>query len=130
MLDGDPVPDSVVFKNTGDEPDRRGMSTDWCRYSTPQKTRRRAEARPASHYGVVSLSVEQIREIDRQRDEHTPTFVGPQHPLNNRSHTDVFGPKGADETGDPAIATEIRNRFQEISVWEIRPDDPVDEVED
>jgi hypothetical protein len=125
------LPDSVVFRNHGEDPEVRGMSTDWSRYATPQETRKRARKRPPSMYGVISLSVGKVRTIPFQRDKHTPIFNAPEDPdnPNNRAHTDVLGPKSKDETGDRRLSTEIRNRFQEISVWEIYPDDPVAEAE-
>lgn len=129
VVDGDLVPETVAFRNHAGGAQVAGMSTDWDRYATPAKTRRGAKKRPPSDFGVISLSVARVRTVPLQRDEHSPIFNDPEDPdvPNNPAHTDVLGPKSKDETGDRRISTEIRNRFQAIAVWEIRPSDPVEE---
>jgi hypothetical protein len=124
ILDGQPIPESVVFRNHADPTGQRGMSTDWSRYATPEETRRRGRRHPPSANGVVSLRVGSVRAIPLQRVEHTPIFRDPEDPdhPNNRSHCDVLGPKSKDETGDRILSTEIRNRFQSLAIWEIAPD--------
>ena len=66
--------------------DKSGMSTDWEKYSSSYDTRQRAKQPEAN--GVVQLQVGFVRNLPDQRVEHTPSLE-----LNNRSHTDVFGPK-------------------------------------
>jgi hypothetical protein len=130
ILDGTALPESVVFRNHGGPDERRGMSTDWSRYATPQETRGRSRRNPPSAYGVIALPVGSVRAIPLQRVEHAPIFHDPEDPEqpNNRAHADVVGPKSKDETGDRLLSTEIRNRFQELAVWVIPPDDPATEA--
>ena len=61
-----------------------GMSTDWCKYSTPETTRSRA--RKPSDNGVLSLPVGGVRSISGLSVMHTPDIE-----INNRAHTDVKG---------------------------------------
>lgn len=151
-LDGDLVPESVVFKNFSNGLGEAGMSTDWCRYASPHDTRMRTVKKAPDEYGVVSLPVGKVKAIPSQRIEHTPIYFAPKHDLNNRAHTDVFGPKSKDEllqierdavaphgeTIPPTQreiqaasvrtkqeATAIRNRFQTCAAVEILPDAPL-----
>lgn len=72
------------FSRTG------AMSTDWCKYSTPEETRSRARKPDRNQIG--RLSVNAVRQILEQEVEHTPIQ---NHPTlaDNRAHTDVRGPK-------------------------------------
>lgn len=151
-LDGDIVPASALFKNFGDGAGVPGMSTDWCRYSSPHETRMRATSKPPDSYAVISLVVAKVRTIPKQRVQHTPIFIEPRHPENNRAHTDAFGPKSDKELGriereaaghtegSAALtlleqeilsirlkreATAIRNMFQAYASWEILPGAPL-----
>lgn len=128
---------SVAFTNHWNDPETKGMSTDWCHYANPRKTRKGSPERVASEFGVVSLLVRTVRDsIPHQSVVHTPVCSDPEDPKNpnNRAHTDVRGPKGKDETkalpGGRALSTEIRNRFQAEVEWVIRPDDPVAEEDE
>ena len=69
-----------------------GMSTDWSKYATPEKTQ--ARARIPQDNAVIALNVGEVRSIPGQIVEHSPIFNVPSVP-NNRSHTDVFGPKNS-----------------------------------
>jgi hypothetical protein len=66
------------------------MSTDWCKYSTPEDTRCRAK-KPEMN-GVGQLLVSEVEDIPGQIVEHTPLQNDPAIP-DNRAHTDVKGPK-------------------------------------
>jgi len=83
----------TFFKNATDpHSGRAGMSTDWSRYSTPVQTRDRAK-NPAIN-GVIETPVSDVRAIPDQMVEHTPILDHPDPEVkDNRSHTDVFGPK-------------------------------------
>ena len=151
-LGGELLPESVVFKNFSNGLGEAGMSTDWCRYASPHDTRMRAVKKAPDEYGVVSIPVGKVKAIPRQRIEHTPIYLTPNHVGNNRAHTDVFGPKSKDELlqlGRDAAAprgqatpptqqeiqaaslrmkqeaTAIRNRFQACASVEILPYAPL-----
>jgi hypothetical protein len=81
---------------------RPGMSTDWCRYSTPQETRSR-DTRTPENYGVVKMQVGTVREIPGTGVEHTPRPT-------NRAHSDVFGDKNDQE---------IRLKLKRAMLWVI-----------
>lgn len=135
-VEGTLVVGSVAFRNHGSDPETKGMSSDWCHYASPQKTRKGSPDRAASEFGVVSLLVRKVRDIPLQCVVHTPVCRDPedQKNPNNRAHTDVRGPKSKDETkalpGGKALSTEIRNRFQAEVKWVIDPDDPVAEEDE
>lgn len=93
-----------AFKNHGD-----GMSTDWERYATPSQTR--ARAKDPGKNAVISMIVGNVRQLPRQRVEHTPDI---EH--RNRAHTDVLGEK--DE--------EVRIKLRRIANIVITFDAPVD----
>lgn len=91
------------FKNRPDE--RTGaMSTDWSKYSSAEETRLRA--RKPEDNAVGRLLVAEVRAIPDQIVVHTPIQNDP-HLADNRSHTDVKGPK--EETD-----LEIQDRFASI----------------
>lgn len=109
------------FKNRPDE-ETGAMSTDWCKYSTPDETQVRA--RKPTLNGVGKLLVESIRKIGEQTAVHqsvvhTPIQHQPDLP-DNRAHTDVQGPK---ETAD----LDVQYQFSELCTL-VRPvpapDDP------
>lgn len=109
------------FKNRPDE-ETGAMSTDWCKYSTPDETRHRA--RKLGVNGVGRLHVEAVWKIGadtafHQTVVHTPIQHSPDFP-DNRAHTDVRGPK---ETAD----LDVQFQFSEICTL-VRsvptPDDP------
>ena len=81
-----------------------GMSTDWSKYSDPQKTRDRVIAydKEPGNYGVLGMNVDEVREIPDQVVIHKPLD-------DNRSHTDVEGVK----------ETKQRVLYLEIVNWEI-----------
>ena len=75
-----------VFRNQGD-----GMSTDWNKYASPADTLCRAKS--PSDNAVVRFIVGEIRsQISTQSVVHTPDIQ-----TLNRAHTDVRGPKLAEE---------------------------------
>ena len=101
QVDGDLV-FPQAFKNLG-----QGMSTDWSEYSTPEKTKNRVAkfGYNPKEYGVISFVAGEVRKIEMQIVEHTPSKSS-----NNRAHTDVKGEK----------TTEIRVLFSRIYNWEIK----------
>lgn len=109
------------FKNRPDE-ETGAMSTDWCKYSTPDETQNRAR-KPALN-AVGRLDVAAVRKIGedtafQQTVVHTPVQNDPNLP-DNRAHTNVRGPK---ETAD----LDVQYQFSELCVL-VRsvpaPDDP------
>ncbi len=72
-------PKPIAFDNHGS-----GMSTDWDKYSTPLDTKQRAKI--PKNYGVISLNAGEVRQIEDQSVEHSPS-------IENRAHTDVKGQK-------------------------------------
>lgn len=84
-----------VFRDHGG-----GMSTDWCKYSTPAQTR--ARARVPEDNGVIRLHVKGVRHIEPLLVEHDPR-------PDNRAHTEVIGEK----------TPEVRLNLLRIARWEI-----------
>lgn len=119
MDNGRPMPGA--FRN---HPDRTtdGMSTDWKKYSSPQRTRSTAR-KPPSEYAVIQLNVGDVRQVPRQTVEHTPIYQPESDPPEiNRAHTDVFGDKGdIPNKKNP----EIRLKFRAICKVIIALEDPV-----
>jgi len=97
----------LVFKNHG-----AGMSTDWSKYSTPQKTKKRVKKletpKDPANYGVINMNVKKVRDINGQIVEHTPI-------KDNRAHTDVKGEKTA----------KVKVLFSRIYEWSIKPPVPL-----
>ncbi len=81
-------------------PGEPGMSTHWSRYATPKSAHGRS--RHPERTGVVRMIVGEVRAIPRLTVQHTPT-------ADDRSHTDVFGPKD----------TESRLRLTRCCEWVI-----------
>jgi len=97
--------DNIVpgaFKERG-EGEKKSMSTDWGKYSTPRESRYRANI-PADN-GIVSLNVGQVRNIPLD------VIHNPDPELNNPAHTDV---KGIDKNKDKA-----RLELRRIYKWVI-----------
>jgi len=88
---------TVAFKN-------HDMSTDWSKYSTPSDTQKRVKLnnKDPNNYGVISMNVGKVRNIDGQTVEHKPA-------PENRAHTEVIGEK----------ITKVRVQFLRIFKWEI-----------
>lgn len=77
------------FQNRPDELSG-AMATDWSKYSTPEQTRGRARK---PHLNAVGrLSVGGVCAIPLQTVVHSPIQDDPV-PADNRTHTDVGGPK-------------------------------------
>ena len=94
--------------------DSRGMSTDWDKYSTPAETRKRAESKPPSAYGVLSMIVGSVRGIEGLSVRHAPSS-------SNQAHTNVNG-----VISDPEVDhTEVRERLASIADLVIDPSQPV-----
>jgi len=88
-----------TFRNHGD-----GMSTDWSKYSYPTQTKNRVVNynKDPDNYGVLSMNVENVRQIPDQVVTHKPLE-------DNRAHSDVEGVK----------ETKQRALYLEIVSWEI-----------
>lgn len=97
IRDGDLNPGT--FRNN-----QGGMSTDWSKYSDPERTKDRVinYEKDPDNYGVLSMNVGQVRDIPDQVIIHKPLD-------ENRSHTDVEGVK----------KTRQRVLYLEIINWEI-----------
>lgn len=75
------------------DPNGKGISTDWSKYSTPRETHKRSKRNPSEEYGIVSLKVREIREkeelnkltIEHVPDQKTKNYEG------NRAHTNING---------------------------------------
>ena len=91
-----------------------GMSVDWQKYSSPEKTREGSPRKPASSYGVVSLVAGHVREIDGLSVGHSPT-------QRNRAHSAVTG-----KIAEPDIdQTMYRDSLSAVAALRIHPSDPV-----
>lgn len=122
-------PELGIFSNRSNpsEPDApRAMSTDWCKYSTPQETQARALSSLPAENGVISLNVGGVRGLYMQQVEHSPWYQDPEDLKipNNQAHTDVIGPKSPKEVNgaDERIAVlTVRAGLLELSDWVISP---------
>ena len=75
---------------------KEGLSVDWDRYSTAEKTRDRANSDPNDN-AVISLLVSCIRKIQPLAVEHDPISLPPEK--RNRAHSLIRNlPKAADLT--------------------------------
>ena len=103
------------------------MSTDWDKYTTPQQTldhvskqykTGKTEFKNKDDFGVVSFSVDKIKEIDKNHTvlhdpiENIPEIIGDP---SNRAHAIVDGKI----SGDKEDSLEVRALFAEIANWEI-----------
>jgi len=83
----------IISPSSFKDPQGTGISTDWGKYSSPQKTQKRSEKNPPEDYGVVSLKVREIREkeeLNKLTIEHAPK----QKTINyegNQAHTNING---------------------------------------
>ncbi len=124
-----PEPKPSVFKNRADPQmpsTPAGMSTDWNKYSSPEQTRARSRRSEPNDNGVLVLNAGKVRLIPLQTVDHTPIRRIPTDPTSqdNRSHTDVHGPKSPKEgkTPDERIAiAQVRFDFLELFEWAILP---------
>lgn len=125
--DGRPNPGAFRNRDNPLDPDApKAMSTDWCKYSTPEATRARALHSAVEQIGVIALGVAGVRALYRQRVEHSPWYQDPELPENpnNRAHTDVIGPKSKSEANGPDERIEVlgvRSGLVELSQWEVFP---------
>lgn len=81
-----------------------GMSTNWSKYATPEKTRDEVSkwGKKPANYSVLALVAGEVRAIDGLEVEHTPDVEN-----DNRAHTDVRG-----TGGDPPSGDEVRLRVK------------------
>lgn len=86
LLDGEL--DFAAFRDQEPPPGvvgKKGMSTHWSKYADPDWIVQN-RARSPKDTGIVRLNVGEVRRIPRLSVEHTPR-------PDDRSHTDVYGPK-------------------------------------
>ncbi len=100
IQDGEVSPAAFVAKD-------QLLSTNWRKYSSAEQARLRARI-PAKN-GVVSFKAGRLRRIG-QTVRHSPDWE-----LQDRSHTDVGGPK----------SPEVRLKMVDMLEWCIRPEDPI-----
>ena len=100
----DQVDGDLVFPTTFIDVGK-GMSTDWSKYSTAEETKNRVASwgNNQKEYGVISFVAGEVRKIENQNVEHTPT-------KKNRAHSDIKGEK----------TTKARVLFSRIYSWEIK----------
>jgi hypothetical protein len=70
-----------VFREAGGS-----MSTNWDRYSTASETREQVRSEQLPDVFVIALNTEYVRKETALSIKHSP-----DHSLQNRAHTDVFG---------------------------------------
>jgi len=86
FVEGELIP--AAFRDRPPPPNedgKPGMSTHWCRYAEPEWIISNL-ARSPQDTGIVSMLVQDVREIPGLTVEHTPRS-------GDRSHADVFGTK-------------------------------------
>jgi hypothetical protein len=90
-----------------------GMSTDWSKYSTPDRTRSAKGDEKAPSYGIVALGVSGVRAIQHLSVIHAPLE-------GNDAHTNVHGLSTEDE-----LLTQQRAELYDVCgrQWVIAPDD-------
>jgi len=130
----------LAFKNRDDDQGVTAMSSDWSKYGDPGKTQEAGAQEPQSEkYHVISLGVQEIREIiPLQFVVHAPVCDDPKLP-NNQAHTNILGPKSRKEfvelskSDDKRSGTNwarlesdrVRLAFANaIKTWEIRATKP------
>lgn len=131
-IEGDGRPMPRAFRNRPNPLDTdapKAMSTDWCKYATPEQTHARGRSDAQKDNGVVALMVSGVRSLYQQEVVHSPWYRDPEvsENPNNRAHTDVTGPKSAKEASGPDERVEVlgvRSGFVELSKWEIEPSAP------
>ena len=96
-----------IIPSSGFRPQGKSMSTDWNKYSTPEKLRQRAE-KPEENR-IVQMKAGSVRAI--------PLTVNhaPDHVRVNRAHTDVLGLLGIPKSE----LNKIRSQLATLSDWVI-----------
>ncbi|MHA1271701.1 MAG: hypothetical protein ACTSPY_18070 [Candidatus Helarchaeota archaeon] len=87
--------------------DNTGISTDWCKYSTPSETLNRKDPK---ENGVIGINVRAIRTIKPLIVKHTPK-------RDNIAHTSIFGFYGLPRSKKQ----KIRLFLMRASTWRINP---------
>lgn len=98
-----------VFKEVGPD-DKKSMSTDWDKYSTPNISLSRA--RNPEVTGIIHFIVDNLRSLNLNVT-HSPIYCKCQS-KDNRSHTDV---NGKDKPIDDEIRLKLLYKFE----WELYP---------
>ena len=73
-----------IGPNCFHDPTGRGMSTDWSKYATPERTRNAKGPERATQYGISQLPVGRVRQIDELSVVHAPEE-------DNDAHSHVLG---------------------------------------
>ncbi len=90
-----------------------GMSTDWSKYSSPDETKNRPADKTA-RYGVARIQVGDVGIVNYQKAVHDPLFHGRNNRQNNRSHTNIVGPKSTKDGIDKPTRDLIRLKFVDL----------------
>ena len=99
--------DPNIIPSASFRPQGKSMSTDWNKYSTPERLRQRAEMPEDNR--VVEMNVGNVRAISLTVNH------APDHVKMNRAHTDVFGLIGISKSE----LNKIRSQLATLSDWAI-----------
>ena len=99
--------DTIIIPSASFRPQGNSMSTDWNKYSTPEKLNQRAK-KPEDNR-IVEMNVGDVRVIPLIIN-HAPDYVE-----MNRAHTDVFGLIGLPKSK----LSKIRTQLASLSSWVI-----------
>lgn len=99
--------DTTVIPSSSFRPQGKSISTDWNKYSTPEKSQKRAIIPKDNR--VVEMNVGNVRVIPLTVN-HTPDYME-----MNRAHTGVFGLIGLPKSK----MSKIRTQLATLSSWVI-----------
>lgn len=99
--------DATIIPSASFRPQGNSMSTDWNKYSTPEKLNQRAKSPKDNR--VVEMNVGDVRIIPLTIN-HAPDYVE-----MNRAHADVFGLIGLPKSK----LSKIRTQLASLSSWVI-----------
>lgn len=108
IVDGEVVPGA--FRERG-EGAKKGMSTDWDKYTTPEESLSRSNNQAEN--GIVKFAVNEVRIIGSLEVIHDPDFE-----RNNRAHTHI---KGIPRKGQ--LKTKVRLKLKRTFKWSIFPEE-------
>lgn len=91
-----------AFKGKPEDDPNVGISTNWCKYASPDDTRNQAKI-PTDNI-VVRLKVDRVRKIPLQRI--ISVIHAPDRERNNRAHTHIFD------------ANNVEARLELINIYE------------
>ncbi len=99
--------DPKIIPSASFRPQGKSLSTDWHKYSTPEKLRQRAEQPEENR--IVQMKVENVRAVPLTVN-HAPDYAE-----INRAHTDVLGLIGISKSE----LNKIRSQLATLSDWAI-----------